>query len=177
MVNQKQEKMIITGPSGSGKDYLRKELMKLGLKYSPKFTTRPQREKEVNGQDYDFIDHNSYIELNEQKKLKTFQKFIINGVDWFYGITNENWNNNQLFIMTPEEIAQISENELKSCFIVYLNIDENTRHTRLLERKDSNDSIDRRIKADTKDFENFKRYDLSITDPEFEAQWIFDLMY
>jgi len=176
MYNVKQEKMIITGPSGSGKDFLRRELIKFGLKYSPKFTTRPKRINEKVGEDYDFIDHNLYVKLHENKKVKTCQTFVINGVNWYYGLTTENWENNQLFIMTPNEIEQLSEDELKSCFVVFLNIDEDTRKTRLLERNDNNDSIERRIKADSEDFKNFRKYDLSITDPEFEAEWIYDLM-
>ena len=53
--------MIILGQSGSGKDYLRRELINLGLRYSPKFTTRPKRELEVHGEDYDFIDYDLYV--------------------------------------------------------------------------------------------------------------------
>jgi len=176
MKSEKTEKMIITGPSGSGKDYLRKELIKLGLRYSPKFTTRPKRVDENSGIDYDFIDYNLYSELFKNQKIKTSQTFVINGVNWYYGVTKENWDNNQLFIMTPEEISQLSEDELKGCFVVYLNIDEQTRYERILERNDSNDSISRRIASDNEDFKNFKKYDLSITDSEFEPEWIYDLM-
>jgi guanylate kinase len=177
MSNNKKEKMIILGPTGSGKDFLRKELNKLGLKYSPKFTTRPRREYELNGEDYDFIDLNLYKEFFEKRKIKTYQSFVINGVNWYYGITKENWDNNQLFIMTPYELSQLSEEELKECFVVYLNIDKETRRNRVIERKDYNDSVQRRLDSDSKDFENFKKYDLCITDPEFEPEWIYDLMY
>jgi guanylate kinase len=176
MENVKQEKIIILGPSGSGKDFLRKELLKLGLKYSPKFTTRPRRNNEEQGKDYDFIDFNLYTTLFESGKIKTTQSFIINGVNWYYGITKENWENNQMFIMTPFEISQISDDELKETFVVYLKIEESVRKERLLERMDYNDSIERRIQADNNDFSNFSKYDLCITDPEFEAEWIYDLM-
>ena len=79
--------------------------------------------------------------------------------------------------MTPYELSQLSEEELKGCFVVYLNIDMETRRNRVIERKDYNDSVQRRLNADSKDFENFKKYDLCITDPEFEPEWIYDLMY
>ena len=176
MSNNKKEKMIILGQSGSGKDYLRRELINLGLRYSPKFTTRPKRELEVHGEDYDFIDYNLYVDLQNQEKIKTTQSFVINDVNWYYGITKENWGNNQLFIMTPYELSQISEEELKGCFVVYLNIDIETRRGRIMERNDQNDSIERRLLADLEDFKEYKYYDLSITDPDFEAEWIYDLM-
>lgn len=176
MSNDKKEKIIIIGGAGSGKDYLRCELIKLGLRYYPKFTTRPKRDLEVHGEDYDFIDYNLYADLHNQKKIKTTQSFVINDVNWYYGITKENWENNQLFIMTPYELSQISEEELKGCFVVYLNIDIETRRGRIMERNDQNDSIERRLLADIEDFKEYKYYDLSITDPDFEAEWIYDLM-
>lgn len=175
-MSNKQEKVIIVGHSGSGKDFLRKELIKFGLRYSPKFTTRPKRINENNGQDYNFIDYNLYVSLFKENKIKTYQCFNINGVNWYYGITKENWESNQIFIMTTEELKQISESDRKNCFVVYLKIDKSIREQRLLERNDQNDSIKRRIDADEKDFENFKDYDMCITDSEFEPEMVFDLM-
>ena len=177
MSQQKTEKIIILGDSGSGKDHLRKELIKFGLKYSPKFTTRPKRKGEIHGEDYDFIDYDLYVENFSKGKVKTSQSFVINGVNWYYGISKENWNTNQVFVMTPNELEQISSQELSKCFVVYLKIPEDVRRERLLERMDNNDSIDRRIQADNSDFEGFNKYDLCITDPDFEAEWIYDLMY
>lgn len=172
----KQEKIIILGPSGSGKDYLRKELINLGLKYSPKITTRPKRINEKDGLDYSYINNQTFESLTNDGKMKYSEKFIINEQDWWYGISEDNWNNNQIFIMTVGEFNQINEEDRKNCFVVYLNIDKETRKSRLNERMDNNDSIDRRIEADEQDFSNFTGYDLSITDPEFEAVWIYDLM-
>jgi len=177
MESIKQERLIILGHSASGKDHLRKELVKLGLKYSPKFTTRPQRDYESNGEDYDFIDYDLYVDFFEKNKIKTSQCFVINSVNWYYGITKESWNNNQVFIMTTEELKQLTQEDRKNCFVVYLKIDESIRKERLLERKDNNDSVDRRMKADNKDFEGFIDYDLCITDQEFEPQMVYDLMY
>lgn len=175
-MNKKQEKIIILGHSASGKDHLRKELVKLGLKYSPKFTTRPKRGHELNGQDYDFIDFDLFQDFYTNGKIKTHQAFVINNANWYYGITKENWNQNQLFIMTTEELKQIPEDERMNCFVVYLKIDKELRKKRLIERQDFNDSIDRRIEADEMDFQSFKDYDLCITDPEFEPQMVYDLM-
>jgi guanylate kinase len=172
----KQEKIIILGPSGSGKDHLRKELINLGLKYSPKITTRPKRINEQDGIDYSYTNNQTFESLINEGKVKYSEKFIINQQDWWYGISEDNWNNNQIFIMTVGEFNQINEEDRKSCFVVYLNIDKETRKSRLNERMDNNDSIVRRINADEQDFSNFTGYDLSITDPEFEVSWIYDLM-
>jgi guanylate kinase len=175
-MSEKQEKIIILGHSGSGKDFLRKKLVEMGLKYQPKFTTRPIRLNEKQGEDYDYIDFNLYVELHKNNKIKTHQSFIINNVNWYYGITKENWHNNQVFIMTTEELNQIPESDRKNCFVVYLKIDKSIREKRILERNDSNDSVKRRIEADEKDFEGFKDYDLCITDEEFEPEMVYELM-
>jgi guanylate kinase len=131
---------------------------------------------EVDGVDYHFLTNEKFSDLKSINEIKVFQEFLISGQIWNYGITKENWENNQLFIMTRHELEQIDSEERKNCFVVYLNIEPKVRRKRLLKRADQNDSISRRIEADEKDFEGFKNYDLSITDPEFDAEWIYDLM-
>lgn len=56
---------IISGPSGAGKGTLRKVLFKTvpGLVFSVSCTTRSPRQGEINGQDYHFIDEDSFQDL------------------------------------------------------------------------------------------------------------------
>lgn len=176
MVKEKKEKVLILGGSGTGKDYLLRGLIKKGLRYEPKFTTRPKRLLETNGIDYDFITNQDFKKLEDQGDIKVFQSFLINNETWYYGITKENFNKNQVFIITPEELLQLEESDIKSSFIVYLDIDIDIRRDRIKGRNDNNDSIERRIMADVKDFESFNRYDLKITDPDFDPEWVYDLM-
>ncbi len=176
MPNEKREKIILTGKSGSGKDFLLRGLVKKGLRYSPKFTTRPKRDLETEGIEYNFIDNKLFQQLSQESKVKVYQEFTINGEQWYYGITKENFEDNQVFIMTPFEIQQLSEQDIKDCFLVYLDIDMEIRRNRISKRNDNNDSIERRIKADELDFKDFNKYDLKVTDPDFEADWIYDLM-
>ena len=172
----KTEKLIIVGKTGSGKDYLLKTLKKRGLHFSPKFTSRPKREGEIHGIDYNFITNDIYESLSLEDKIKFFQKFEINNAIWVYGITQDDFKNSQLFIMTPHEISQMEVDDRLKCFIVYLDIDEEIRRQRLIDRNDTNDSIERRLSADNEDFKEFDTWDLKITDPEFDADLIYDLM-
>jgi guanylate kinase len=176
MSNIKQEKIILTGGSGSGKDFLLRGLIKKELKYSPKFTTRPKRHLETDGIEYNFIDNLKFSDLQSLEQIKVYQSFLIGEDTWYYGVTKENFDNNQLFIMTPHEISQLSEEDLKGCFLVYLDIDMDIRRKRISNRNDNNDSIERRLQADEIDFKNFKNYDLKVTVSEFEAEWVYDLM-
>lgn len=176
-MNQKTEKLIMVGQSGSGKDFLRRALIKKSLSYEPKFTTRPKRLYETQGVDYNFISNSEFESLKNNSQIKVYQSFQIADSIWNYGITLENFNNNQLFIMTPFEISQLSEKDLSGCFVVYLDIDIEIRRKRLIKRNDNNDSIERRLQADLEDFKDFNYYDLKITDPDFDADNVYDLMY
>jgi guanylate kinase len=172
----KTEKVILVGPSGSGKDYLLRGLLRRDLNYAPKFTTRPKRKFETEGLEYEFITNDQFQILKSESKIKTHQEFIIGNQIWNYGVTTDNFEKNQLFILTPHEINQLSELDLKKCFVVYLDIDKETRRKRLVKREDQNDSIDRRLKSDEVDFMNYNYYDLKITDPDFDSDSIYDLM-
>jgi hypothetical protein len=64
----------------------------------------------------------------------------------------------------------------KKCFVVYLDIERKIRENRITKRNDNNDSVLRRLDADEIDFQNFRDYDLKLTDPEFLASDILSLM-
>lgn len=176
MSNLKHEKLIIVGPSGSGKDYLLRGLVNNGLKYSPKFTTRPKRQLEKEGIDYYFITNDQFEFMNSNDEVKVYQSFNINDEIWYYGISKECYENNQVFIMTPNEISQMTDEDLKNAFIVYLDIDIDIRRDRISRRNDNNDSIERRIQSDEVDFKKYNKYDLKITDPDFESKIVYDFM-
>jgi guanylate kinase len=78
--------------------------------------------------------------------------------------------------MTPGEFTNLTPEIRKGCFVVYLDIDRSVRESRLFRRKDKNDSITRRLDADDVDFNEYNDYDLKITDPEFTADDVYDLM-
>ena len=173
----KKEKLIIVGKSGSGKDFLLQELSKIGFKSSVKITTRPKRDFEVDGINYHFKTNEQFDSLLNSENLVVSQRFINSKGDvWKYGISRSDYEENQVFIMTPNEICQISENDRRNCFVVFLDIERDIRESRLISRNDNNDSIQRRLISDEDDFSTFKDYDLRITDPRFEVDLVLDLM-
>jgi len=177
----KSEKVILLGKSGSGKDYLMRKLVEKGLKGCLKMTTRPQRKFEKQGVTYNFVSDNQFTELIKENKFLVYQTFNVTpeGRDpetWYYGLTFEEFNESQVFIMTPGEFSNIDEDTRKKCFVVYLDIDRSIRESRLFRREDNNDSIKRRLDADDIDFQSYIDYDLRITDPDFTAEDVYDLM-
>lgn len=174
---EKHEKIIIVGKSGSGKDWLLRQLKIKGLDSSVKVTTRPKRQNEEEGITYHFKSNDDFNSLLNENKFIVSQEFLNNKNElWKYGILKEDFKKSQVFIMTPGEIVQIDEDSRKECFIVYLDIDEETRRSRILHRNDDNDSVNRRLEADEIDFKDFKDYDLKIRDPQFEVEMILSLM-
>lgn len=181
MNKMKHEKCLVIGPSGSGKDFLMRKLVDMGLKGGLKWTTRPQRKLEKQGVTYNFVSDSDFFQAIKENKFLTYQKFEVEpeGLDpqtWYYGITLEEFEKSQVFIMTPGEFEDITPEQRKKCFVVYLDIDRDIRESRLHRREDKNDSIKRRLDADDIDFEYFDDYDLRIKDPEFTAEDVYALM-
>lgn len=178
----KNEKCIILGSSGSGKDFLLRELTKIGLKPCLKSTTRPMRKFEKQGESYDFLDLDKFKKMIENDEFLVYQKFIVEPKyspkeEWYYGITKKEFESSQVFIMTPGEFLNINEEDRKSLFVVFLDIERNIRESRLFNRNDNNDSIKRRLDSDDEDFKDLDYYDLKITDPDFNANDVYDLMF
>jgi len=177
----KKEKCLVVGQSGSGKDFLMRKLVEKGLTGCLKMTTRPQRKHETQGITYDFTTSSSFKEKIENDEFLCYQTFNVTpeGRDpetWYYGITKAEFERAQVFIMTPGEFACIDAETRKNCFVVYLDIDREIREDRILGRNDKNDSVQRRLDADEEDFKGFGDYDLRVTDPDFTAEDVYDLM-
>lgn len=180
-MNKKKEILIILGKAGSGKDYLMRKLVEMGLKPGIKCTTRPPRKFEQQGVNYNFVSESTFLESINEDKFLVYQTFTVTPDDrpeetWYYGITKEEFQSSQVFIITPGEFSKIDPVTRKGCFVVYLDIPRDVREGRLIKREDKNDSIKRRLDADEIDFSKFSDYDLRITDPDFLVEDVYSLM-
>ncbi len=172
----KDERIIICGHSGSGKDYLLRGLVKKGFKYRPKSTTRPMRKGETNGVDYTYYSNEDFNNMIDDDKISYYQTFNVNNDKWVYFMIKEDFNNSELFIMTPHDISCMDIQNRKSSFIIFIDIPENIRYNRISNRNDTNDSINRRIVSDREDFKDFIDYDLRICDSTFSIDDIYSLI-
>ena len=160
---ENNKRTILVGKAASGKDYLRKRFESRGFKYAVTYTTRPPREGEVNGKDYFFISEDESKRLIESGFF--YEYVIFNG--WVYGTSISQFYTSDLFIMTPAGISKIKPEDRLNSFIIYVDIDIQTRYDRLLNRDMPGDSVQRRIEADELDFSIFYDYDLRITNSNF----------
>jgi guanylate kinase len=154
------KKIIIVGPGGSGKDYLRRIMVDRGFTYGVSHTSRPPREGEEEGKDYYFRDI-KFFEDNQDMflELQTF-----NG--WKYGISKKEFEEKDIFILSPAGLRSISKEIREKSFVIYVNPGSEIRLERLHARNDADD-VERRYIADIRDFFNFSDYDIMITNEDF----------
>ena len=157
-----KNRIIIIGKAASGKDYLQKQLVANGWIPLRQYTTRPKRPNET-GDEYHFVSEEEFDSIRH--KLMSVQSFA----GWYYGYDIDEALASDVMIFSP---ANYFEMQLSSRFksrnlslcstIVYLDIDEETRRERLSVRYkggNEDDPLERRLKADTNDFEYFDSYD------------------
>jgi hypothetical protein len=113
-------------------------MVEKGLTPGLKTTTRPIRKFEKQGIDYDYIESSDFLVLINENKMLVHQSFLVTPenspvVTWYYGLTIEEFNYSQLFIMTPKELSELTIEQRKECFVVYLNIDRDVREKQIEE--------------------------------------------
>lgn len=161
------KRFILAGKAASGKDYAKKLLVdEMGFKRAISTTSRPMREGEEEGVDYYYTSASEFEKDIANGKFLEYQTYV----GWYYGTSVESLKTGQVFIMTAEGINDVPKDILDESYIIYFDIDEDTRRERLIKRNDTDDDMERRIAADNKDFENFNYYNLRITNPLFTVE-------
>lgn len=148
--------LAIMGQSGSGKDYIYKQVIEKDVDnvFHPivRTTTRPIRSNEIPDITYHYIDGEEYGRqfLNmEFLEVNTFR-------DWFYGTNKKDLENDKINIgcFDPGAIEQLWERLDVDVQVVYIQASDKIRLLRSLNREDNPDvdEIVRRYRADKEDF-------------------------
>ncbi|MGL5615270.1 MAG: guanylate kinase [Sarcina sp.] len=165
----------IMGKSSSGKDTIFKMLTEdesLKLKEIVTYTTRPIRNNETNGVEYNFIDLNRLEELKNLNKIIELRCYhTVNG-DWNYLTVDDGKidleNNNYITILTLEAYNSYKKYYGKDkVYPIYIDLEDATRLKRAIEREEAQtnpnfEELCRRFIADNKDFseENLKESEI-----------------
>ena len=158
---------IIMGKTCSGKNAVVSELVKRGWSQIITYTSRPKRRGEKNGREYWYISEEDFTSKIKSGYFAEWKSYDVNGKTWYYGspvdeILNASLDDkNNVIILTPKSVVDVlaililkrhvADYQIN---IIYLYANHKTILKRLKARKDKNDSIERRMKADDKDFEN-----------------------
>lgn len=157
-------RIILVGPTASGKTFLRQKMEDKGFKCDVSYTSRPPRPDEVDGVHYHFIGRRQFETLIAGGFF--YEHVEYNGN--YYGTGQREWDELSLFIMETDGIKHISPEDRKRCFIIYLDPPILVRQERMAnERGWDNDAIDDRLLTDRVKFAGFTDYDMIITDSEF----------
>lgn len=164
--------VVISGPSGVGKDTIVNRIINDGLGiYSVSMTTRNMREGEVNGKDYFFLSKEEF--LDNIKKDNLFEYAIYNnnyyGTPKNFVFNNINNGKNVIAIIDVQGAMKIENkySDALSIFIMPPNFEELER--RLINRgTDSMDNIKKRLEIAKKEISYSNKYDYIIINDNME---------
>ena len=157
---------IIVGKGASGKDWLLKKMVEKGCVSMKQYTTRPVRDTET-GDEYHFVSEYEY------KKMERRGDFISSNfyaIGW-YGVSFYELMNSDVAILSPANVKDLYTKFRDTCensTIIYLDLPDDVRRERLEHRylTRTDDSLERRMEADEKDFKDFHLFDVRLTSVE-----------
>ena len=151
----------ICGKSGVGKSSLVKEIEKKGFKRVVTDTTRPKRKGEVHGVDYYFDsdeDFDEYLDLGEFVETTSYD--IDDEKVWRYGTSIgalDEAGDKAVIILNPSGLKAFREKNIPVT-VFLLDSNKDVILARLTERGDYKGEVERRMKADDKDFADIENY-------------------
>lgn len=118
--------ILIVGRSGSGKDFLARELSRSGLKQVMSYTTRPPRRPDENTHIFIKPEESSAY----QDKIATTE---INGYEYF--ATKQQMKDNDIYIIDPHGLYELLDHCPDISFtVVYIQADYQIRQKKALDR-------------------------------------------
>ena len=149
----------ITGLSGTGKSTVCNIINnKKKLKKILQCTTRPKRENEIHGKDYNFVKEDDFAIKVAVGDITCFESYkVANGDIWMYGYMKKDLYDGCIMALNPTSIEQLKQDGYKVVSI-NLYIPEYIRIYRILKRKDNQGikEIIRRSKQDKLEFKKYK---------------------
>lgn len=148
--------IILIGPSASGKTEICKELTSsFHYKKFVTTTTRPIRNNEINGIDYNFVTVDTFKKMISNNEFIEFTQYNDN----YYGTEKKYIDDNTVLIVESNGLISFKNSSIDNIYAYFLKIDENIRIERMEKRGDSKESIHSRVLHDrfkfNKDIEKY----------------------
>lgn len=147
--------LCLIGKSASGKTFVRDKLVKeCGYKSLVTFTSRPPRKNEKQDITYRFISKEDFEQKIEEGFFAEWKKYDTEQGVWYYGTALTDCydaDDDTVTILTPDGVRYLQAIEIPMV-VIYLYSNLNTIKQRLSIRGDNQKEVERRMKADIKDF-------------------------
>lgn len=153
---------VLVGKSASGKSTILNDVLsKLDIPVLLSNTTRPPRNGEMDGVDYNFVDMYTFDTDYKNENILEYDVFRIDSLKetWVYYSRKSDLllpTTSQIKIVSPVGLSQLMSNkELKNNIVsIYIDCPDKLRQKRYLSRCISPDSMNDRFKRDEKAFEH-----------------------
>lgn len=156
--------IALMGESGSGKDTVLKEIL---IQYPELHkiitsTSRPKREKEIEGVNYFYYSQTDFIQKVNQGEMVDWQTFN----SWLYGTELKSFDKDKINVgvFSPKAIRTLLLRKDCNLFVVWVRTSDKERLLRQLNREINPDvkEIVRRATTDYEDFDsiNFKYFEI-----------------
>lgn len=149
---------ILVGNSGCGKTTIKDRLYKYGINKIVTYTTRDKRQGEVNGEDYNFIDIETFLKMDRENKFIGTTEYIGN----FYATLKEDLEKNKskgqdcVIVVDENGVYPIKE-EFKDAIAIYLSANRDVIKDRMNKRGDNYLDVSKRLES-FYDFRNISDY-------------------
>ena len=159
--------IILSGPSGVGKGTIRKYIMdnfNIKLCYSISMTTRPRREKEVDGVDYYFVSPEEFQKNIDENNFLEWEEFVGNRYGTPKSKVEELRNQGKHVLLeievngASEVMSKVNDDRVISFFLMPPSL--NALESRIRRRKtESEDIIKERLDKGVKEMNMATNYD------------------
>ena len=169
---------IITGPSGVGKNTIIEAMSTdLDFYFSVSHTTRPQREREVDGKDYHFVTEEEFKSLVDDNLMIEYEQYG----GFYYGTSKKEILKESNIILLDLEVngatKLLSEND---DFIgIFIDIDDNELVKRLKNRGHDENFINKRMQLASiqREKKSLYQYHVDNVDIKSSVNQILDIIY
>ena len=152
--------IIITGPSGVGKNTIINELSNhINFYFSTSFTTRPRRDNEKEGEDYYFISNQEFNNLIDNNEMLEYEEYG----GYLYGTPNSEITRDGIVILDLEVNGATKLLKSNNDYIgIFIDINDDELIKRLVSRGHDQEFINKRMILANSQREHKGEYDYYI---------------
>lgn len=153
----KHKIVILTGQSSSGKSTIEEKLARNKFHRIITYTTRPPRDNEKDGIDYNFVSYDTFMDMVTNGHIIEHRTYNTVYGNWYYGSSDLNIDlskHDYVIVLTFDGVeAFVNHFGAENCIIFYIDCPKHIREARAKERPNFNEKEwQRRLITDKQDF-------------------------